>query len=76
MLFVHGGGWRYGDKANVGDKPGCFVSRGYLFASVGYRLDPPATPRDQGADVAAAVAGLSRQLRERKQRALVCNALF
>jgi acetyl esterase/lipase len=58
VLFIHGGGWRHGDKTNVGDKPECFVSHGYLFASVGYRLDPPATPRDQGADVAAAVAWL------------------
>ena len=58
VLFIHGGGWRHGDKANVGDQPEGFVSRGYLFASTNYRLDPPATPRDQGADVAAAVAWL------------------
>jgi acetyl esterase/lipase len=64
VLFVHGGGWRHGDKGHVGDKPAAFVSRGYLFASVGYRLDPPVTPRDQGADVAAAVAWLHEHARE------------
>jgi len=58
VLFVHGGGWRHGDKANVREQPAGFVSRGYLFASTNYRLDPPVTPRDQGADVAAAVAWL------------------
>jgi arylformamidase len=58
VLFVHGGGWRHGDKAHVGAKPEAFVSRGHLFASVGYRLDPSVTPREQGADVAAAVAWL------------------
>jgi arylformamidase len=58
VLFVHGGGWRHGDKANVRAKPAAFVSRGHLFASVGYRLDPAVTPRDQGGDVAAAVAWL------------------
>lgn len=58
VLFVHGGGWRHGDKSMVRDKPAAFVSQGYLFASVGYRLDPPVTPRDQGADVASAVAWL------------------
>lgn len=58
VLFIHGGGWRHGDKANVREQPAGFVSRGYLFASTNYRLDPPATPRDQGADVAAAVAWL------------------
>ncbi|MFM8702304.1 MAG: alpha/beta hydrolase [Planctomycetia bacterium] len=58
VLFVHGGGWRHGDKSHVGVKPEAFVSRGNLFASVGYRLDAPVTPREQGADVAAAVAWL------------------
>lgn len=64
VLFIHGGGWRHGDKANVGAKPAAFVSRGYLFASVGYRLDSSVTPRDQGADVAAAVAWLHEHARE------------
>lgn len=58
VLFIHGGGWRQGDKSNVRAQPEGFVSRGYLFASANYRLDPPVTPRDQGADVAAAVAWL------------------
>lgn len=64
VLFVHGGGWRHGDKANVGDKPAAFVSRGYLFASVGYRLDAAVTPLEQGADVATAVAWLHEHARE------------
>lgn len=64
VLFVHGGGWRFGDKSAVGEKPAAFVARGFLLASVGYRLDPPVTPRDQGADVAAAVAWLRRHAGE------------
>jgi acetyl esterase/lipase len=64
VLFIHGGGWRHGDKSNVGAKPAAFVSRGYLFASVGYRLDSSVTPRGQGADVAAAVAWLHEHARE------------
>jgi acetyl esterase/lipase len=64
VLFVHGGGWRHGDKGHVGEKPAAFVSRGFLFASVGYRLDPAVTPRDQGADVAAAVAWLHEHARQ------------
>lgn len=62
VLFVHGGGWRHGDKANVREQPAGFVSRGYLFASTNYRLDPPVTPRDQGADVAAAVGWLHENI--------------
>lgn len=64
VLFVHGGGWRHGDKVNVRDKPEGFVSRGCLFASVGYRLDPTVTPREQAADVAGAVAWLHDHARE------------
>jgi len=57
-VFVHGGGWRHGDKANVGEKPQAFVQRGHLFASVNYRLEKPVTPREQAADVASAVSWL------------------
>lgn len=64
VLFVHGGGWRHGDKAHVGTKPDAFVSRGCLFASAGYRLDSSVTPREQAADVAAAVAWLHDHARE------------
>jgi len=58
VLYVHGGGWRHGDKAWVGVKPAAFVERGYLFASVAYRLREPVTPREQAGDVARAVGWL------------------
>lgn len=64
VLFVHGGGWRHGTRAQVGAKPGAIVAHGYLFASAGYRLDAPVTPREQGADIAAAVAWLHDHARE------------
>ncbi len=44
MVFVHGGGFRVGDKASSKDldpKPEFFVSKlGYVFVSVNYRLLP------------------------------------
>lgn len=58
VLFVHGGGWRHGDKAMVGAKPGAFVTRGYLFATANYRLDRSVSPREQADDVAGAVTWL------------------
>ena len=58
VLFVHGGGWRHGDKGMVGEKPRAFVERGCLFASAGYRLDAAVSPREQAADIAAAVRWL------------------
>lgn len=42
LVYVHGGGWYSGDKTTgigQGDIPG-FVSRGYVVASINYRLAP------------------------------------
>jgi acetyl esterase/lipase len=49
VVFVHGGGWAVGDKANkVANKVPLFTGAGYVFASVNYRLSPatgdPANP--------------------------------
>jgi acetyl esterase/lipase len=38
MVYVHGGGWRTGDKNNKDERLGPFASRGYFCVSVGYRL--------------------------------------
>lgn len=41
VVYVHGGGWRKGDKRNaIADKVDLFTGAGYLFASVNYRLSP------------------------------------
>ena len=58
VLFVHGGAWRFGDKAMVGAKPQAFVDRGCLFASANYRLDESVSPREQARDVTRAVKWL------------------
>jgi acetyl esterase/lipase len=58
ILFVHGGAWAAGDKANrqvIEPKVGHWVEQGYVVISVDYRLLP--TPVAQQADdVAAALA--------------------
>lgn len=58
VLFVHGGGWMMGDKRVAGHMAAYFHDRGYAFAAVNYRLVPEATPAEQAADVAAALARL------------------
>jgi acetyl esterase/lipase len=40
VLYVHGGGWKEGDKRIVGDKPAFFVEKGFLFISINHRLTP------------------------------------
>ncbi len=60
VIFVHGGGWKRGDKRNAtgADKVTHFLEQGYAVASVNYRLVPAAKVEDQAADVASAFAWL------------------
>ena len=60
LIFVHGGGWKRGDKRNAtgSDKVTHYTGLGYHMASINYRLVPAATVEQQAADVAAAIAYL------------------
>ncbi len=62
VVFVHGGGWKRGDKNMMkgSAKLGHWQEQGYAVASVNYRLVPEATVEQQAADVAAAVAYLKK----------------
>jgi acetyl esterase/lipase len=51
MVWVHGGGWQAGDKANqIAAKVPWATGLGFLFVSVNYRLSPP--PPSRLADLA------------------------
>jgi acetyl esterase/lipase len=56
LVFVHGGGWSFGDKRAVNALPGYAERHGFLLVSVDYRLTPEVTARGCAEDVAAAVA--------------------
>lgn len=60
ILFVHGGGWKRGDKDNAtgAAKVDHYTGLGYAFASINYRLVPDATVEQQAQDVADALAYL------------------
>ena len=51
IIFVHGGGWKGGDKSNTTGKTKVahYTARGYAFASINYRLVPQATVEQQAA---------------------------
>jgi acetyl esterase/lipase len=55
MIWIHGGGWRFGNKNNVLVKPAAFNAQGFAFVSVNYRLQPGVTYQDQAGDVAKAI---------------------
>ncbi|OWK39172.1 alpha/beta hydrolase [Fimbriiglobus ruber] len=55
VVWIHGGGWQYGDKKEVDVKPQAFVDKGYVFVSVNYRLYPDVTVGQMAGDVAKAI---------------------
>ena len=59
-IFIHGGGWRIGDRSRVGTKPAWFRAHGWAFASLGYRLLPDAPVETQARDIADGIRALRR----------------
>ncbi len=60
IVFVHGGGWKRGDKRMMqrSAKLTNWQAKGYAVASLNYRLVPDVTVEEQAQDVADAVAYL------------------
>lgn len=56
LIYVHGGYWKAGDKAQKGHLPEFFCQRGFVFVSVNYRLAPAAKHPVLIQDVARSVA--------------------
>lgn len=56
VVFVHGGEWTRGDKADVYYKPKFFNENGIVFVSINYRLTPAVTHPAHVRDVAAAIS--------------------
>ncbi len=55
VVWIHGGGWKAGDKKGVQRKPQAFVDRGFVFVSVNYRFVPQVTVKEMTGDIARAI---------------------
>ena len=64
MVYIHGGGWKRGDKKAVGEKVTYFTSRGWLFVSINYRFVPEGTHPANVDDVAKALAWIHDHVAE------------
>lgn len=58
VMFVHGGGWRHGDRAPYAPLARTFAAHGIACAAIGYRLVPDVPQPQQTADCRAALAWL------------------
>jgi arylformamidase len=55
ILYVHGGGWAFGDKKDVHVKPNYFTLSGLAFVSMNYRLRWDYKVYDQVVDIVSAI---------------------
>ena len=55
MVWIHGGGWKQGDKAGVQAKPVAFIDHKFVFVSINYRFIPDVTVQEMASDVAKAI---------------------
>jgi len=55
VVWIHGGGWRQGDKRAMQHKPQAFVDKGFVFVSTNYRFIPHVTVKEMTGDVAKAI---------------------
>ncbi|MBP6750532.1 MAG: alpha/beta hydrolase [Xanthomonadaceae bacterium] len=65
IFFVHGGGWRRGDKAMAGmidAKQRRWTAAGAFVVSANYRMVPDADPLGQARDVARAIASAQQRV--------------
>lgn len=63
VFWVHGGGWRIGNRRHVDRKPEFFTGLGYVFVSIDYRLLPEADVATQAGDVETAFAWVRANIR-------------
>ena len=64
VVWIHGGGWTKGSKAEMEAKPTTFVKAGCVFVPINYRLVPHATLQQMAADVAKAVRWVHQNTRD------------
>src|SRR5215212_6663231 len=55
VLWIHGGGWKAGDKKSAAPKAQAFVDQGYVLVAANYRFAPAVTIKEMTGDVAQAI---------------------
>jgi arylformamidase len=55
IVWIHGGGWKAGDKAGLQKKPQALVDKGFVLVSINYRFLPAVSLKDMMSDIAKAI---------------------
>ena len=66
MMWLHGGSWQVGDKSGARRSPmrDFFLGKGWIFASINYRLTPEGRHPANAKDVARAIAWIHDSIAE------------
>jgi len=56
LIFIHGGGWAFGDKKRLEHKAEMALRNGWVYVSINYRLSPRVKHPEHSRDAAAAIA--------------------
>jgi arylformamidase len=64
VLWIHGGGWKKGDKSGVQKKPQVFTEKSFVFVAINYRFLPQVTMKEMTGDVAKAIRWVHDHARE------------
>src|SRR5882724_11079214 len=64
VVWIHGGGWKAGDKKGVQKKPQAFVDKGFVFVSTNYRFVPHVTVKEMTSDIAKAIRWVHEHAKE------------
>ena len=55
VFWIHGGGWRAGDRSSVQKKPQTFVAKGFVFVATNHRFFPNVTVKEMTGDIAKSI---------------------
>lgn len=55
VFWIHGGGWKQGDKKGVQKTPQAFVDKGFVFVSTNHRFAPKVTVKEITGDIATSI---------------------
>lgn len=66
VIWIHGGGWRAGDKTEVAGKPRAFTQKGLIFVAVTYRFVPNVSMDVIPQDIAKAVRWVRDHIGQRR----------
>lgn len=66
IVWIHGGGWKAGDKGSLQKKPKALVEMGFVLVSLNYRFMPAVTVKDMMGDLAKGMRWVREHVAEHR----------